>query len=499
MKNVKIVAMVGLRKKITNYWGQTTTRIFKNWVLFLTLISCLLCLVNFLVFAPGFYTFDSIEQLSQVVGKEQLSNWHPVAFVLVWKTLMGATGYISSMLLLQLFLVWSGLLIFAISVYRITGSRRSSFLTLLIGLSPFIYAISSTLLKDVHLAHALFVAIAVLIYAYSSSHRPVSEYTDSQKIVLFCLVGVLLVYAATMRHGAMVAFLPILFLLTNLLFKSRKNVYLVAVCLFFILILIPGLVDKSTPSEKVYLEYSVFVDDFVFVASADDIKQSTMSDSNKKYLLRVKAGCPARSTRISGSIIHCKEAHKKTYYQDFKDFAASDINGSIKETWVRIILKHPFSYIKYRTVSFIKLLFAEVPDVPWRPPTVSNDYGLNRQTGITFSFLANVYSFTLKNFGFVFRGWFWLTLNLLTLFYALYRRKDLAFFPLITGIASSGILYALQFFPVVMAYGYRYLYWVTLSGILCAVLLVLDLNRREVKKIGKKSKTTKHKRVAAQR
>lgn len=480
MKDVKIMAMAGMRKKIVGYWRQAIVRVYRNWISFLILISSVLCLVNFLVFAPGFYTYDSIEQLSQVIGVTPLSNWHPVAFVEVWKGLLSVTGHISSMLLFQLSLLWMGLLIIAVLAYKITNSRRISILVLLIGFLPYVYTISPSLLKDVHLAHALLISVAIIAYSYYLVIVSKAKLSYKKRLLMFSISVAFLIYASVMRHGPVVAFFPLVLVASTLISESRKIAYSIFAVVVGILLLAPGLVDRATPGEKVDLQYAIMVDDFVYVANTDDIKMADIKKGQKEYLLRVKAGCPLNSTRISGSILHCKGKHKETYYKDFKDFAASDQEGHVKRFWVKVLVRHPFAYLRYRAASFTKLLFAETADTAWRTPAAPNDIGVSAPDNRVLHYSRNLFRFVLLNFGFGFRGWFWLTVNLVVLVYAVLKRKSLAYYPLIIAIAASGVLYTLQFLPAVVAYGYRYLYWATLSGILSTVLLCLDLKSQKI-------------------
>lgn len=491
---IEFKAMYSLIKELGSRFDQFRVHVSKYWIFAMFVLVTLLCLVNFIVFEPGFYTYDSIEQLSQALGKAGVSNWHPVTFVLIWKWFIEVIGYGGFMLLLQLGLLWAGLLVLSVTAYKITNSKKLSALVLGIGLLPYVYTASSALLKDVHLAHALLLAVALIVYGYHLKITDRNKLTYRKRLMILSLSMVCLTYAALMRHGPAVAFFPIVLILASLVSNTRKAKYFLFTVLAALLLLTPGLVDGIVPGEKVNLGYSVLVDDFVYVASVEDIKNSTLKKPHKDYLLRVKAGCPIGSPRISGSILHCKEKQKKTYYQAYKNFATSDEDGSVKRLWIRIIAKHPIKYLRYRTVTFSKLLFAETADVPWRPAVVPNSLGLSRPDNIILNLLRNIYKFALQNFGFGFRGWFWLSLNLAVLSFAFLRRKKLAYYPLIAAVTTSGILYALQFFPAVMAYGYRYLYWVTLSGILSAVLLVLDVNKS--KRSDSEPKKTRRKAIA---
>lgn len=62
----------------------------QRWIAGLAAVAAVCCLGTVLVFAPGFLSPDSLDQLQQAEGSRPLTDWHPPVLSLVWRALIAA-------------------------------------------------------------------------------------------------------------------------------------------------------------------------------------------------------------------------------------------------------------------------------------------------------------------------------------------------------------------------------------------------------------------------
>lgn len=131
---------------------------------FIVALAVLGWLMNVAIFYPGYMSNDSINQLRQALGLDRPIDLFPPIMTIIWGVLIKLTGKISSMLFLQVGMLWTGLCLVAIYVYRHTQSRKLSIAVLGIALLPFIVDISGVIWKGNQMAFALLTVVAAILY-----------------------------------------------------------------------------------------------------------------------------------------------------------------------------------------------------------------------------------------------------------------------------------------------------------------------------------------------
>jgi hypothetical protein len=81
--------------------------------LLIYIISTTGFILSLLAFWPGLMEYDSFYQYGQATGKLPLNDWHPVSMTLLWRALIAIYDGPQLMLILQIFLYWTGFLYLA--------------------------------------------------------------------------------------------------------------------------------------------------------------------------------------------------------------------------------------------------------------------------------------------------------------------------------------------------------------------------------------------------
>lgn len=164
------------------------TRRLHSFCLLLVIITGLLTTV--VVFAPYYMSPDSVDQLAQ--GRSgRYGDWHPPVMSWLWGRLDRAVPGPTGMLVFHNLLFWSGLGLW-VALVAPRWNLIVKFLVLLaIGFFPPIFLILSTVWKDVGMAAAFLLALALLLYA--ERRRSLAS------LVLSLLV---LWYGVAVRHNA---------------------------------------------------------------------------------------------------------------------------------------------------------------------------------------------------------------------------------------------------------------------------------------------------------
>ena len=218
-----------------------------------------------IVFYPGYMSPDSISHLEQATGVSHLTDWHPPVMTRLWGFLIRVTGHISSMLIFQLMLLVAAMFTLSILVYRHTRNRAWALSVYIIVLLPNIMNIAGVIWKDVQMAFSLTLAV-LLIWFIISSKKSLG------RVAVYGIVGLallLILYAGTLRHNALFAVLPILFVLPSLLIKRPPVWSGLASVIIGLVVTIGVTIVINQPSEKTHPITAVQLDDIVHVANFD--------------------------------------------------------------------------------------------------------------------------------------------------------------------------------------------------------------------------------------
>ncbi|SHN85239.1 hypothetical protein SAMN05660350_03734 [Geodermatophilus obscurus] len=453
----------GLRGAVERSWPS------RHWTATLLVLGTVLWMGNGLAFYPGFMSFDSVMQLGQALDLSTVADWHPPVMTALWWLLMALTGgSVGSMLVAQLGLLWAGLTLLAVHVFRRSGRRLLSLLPLLLGVLPHVASMSAVIWKDGQLAFALLGAVVLLIFVRRGVDRA---------WVRWCAVAVavlLLAYAGAVRYNALPAIIPLLFLLTwpGMRRARRYRVALAAAVLAGALVATP-VIDAVRPVEETHPAASIMLDDVLHLYTVDQLRSADVSPPLRDYLVTLATTCPPE-TRDVNYTWRCANT-TGTIPSAFLTHA-----DELRDLYLRGIAEQPQDYAGFRLRVFGKFLHTPPEEVFVSWLTIGdNPYGLVFEPNPASRALETYVGVTARNFGFVYMPWAWLLAALVVLALGWRRRASAEHAGVVLALAASSVLYVVTYLPMVIGYDYRYVYWPTIAVSVAVVLLLLDRRTRE--------------------
>jgi hypothetical protein len=430
--------------------------------------------------APGIYSPDSVGQLREA----QLgvySDGHPPVMAGLWSLLLRVSGTAESLYWVQLGLLFSALVLFALA-FRRSDLPGAVWLLLPAACSPAILNFIGVLWKDVGLAVSL--AFCFACVALSRAAR-------AGQITTLLVVLVVSLYAVGVRHNAAPAVLPLLWLLLLPFFPRpgwRRNMGIATVAVIGTGLLLLGdrLVSyKLLEARQFHLEQAIELYDLAgisVISGADVIPEEAKRASFSPQALRA-AYSPISSSplifRPDPAISPPLQLTEKP--EDLKIF---------RQAWEHAIINYPWAYVSHRCAVFASLL-----RIGWQTPFFATvDYS---QQSATFEASVGVLgdpavksinvghpifghrvaaSLLMAFINWVavhthlFFGWLWLLVLGVTFVAAiLLRRRPLA--EVAIGLSASGLLYLLPYFFAAPSSDFRYLYWSIVAANLSAVIV----------------------------
>lgn len=424
----------------------------------LVVIGVLSFVANLLIFYPGYMSVDTANHLHQAKGIIPLTDLQPPIESLFWRSLIFVTGHASAMLIFQLGLLWLSLVLAACYVFSTTKSKKLSLLPIAIGFLPFVVNISGVIWSDNQMAFSLLLAVVLLLCM---------RWVKSKKgrIVLLCVMGALIFYAALVRYNALPAALPIIFLAAHqsgLLKTFRKQLIVTAIAAIFLAAMIPGLKALSG-AQHVTSTGGPMMDDVVHVLKASELAGLPMEAALKESLLRMQ-DCVIKKDIVIDAF-NCAT-------KDDRENILTKYPEGVRSAWNWMITHRPAQYLLYKAKVFAYVLFPAVGrGYIWQDGIVSNQLNLQpkfEQLGEIVKIY--VFNFGYKHFSYLYEPWFWLLANISLLYFSRRVVGRLRIFVVSLGLSS--VLYILTFIPTGIAADYRYIYWPVLAGLLGAILAV---------------------------
>lgn len=416
---------------------------------------CMLALLV-IVFYPGYMSPDSISHLEQATGVAHLTDWHPPVMTRLWGLLIGVTGHISSMLIFQLVLLVAAMFMLSILVYRHTRNRAWALSTYMIVLLPNIVNIAGVVWKDVQMAFSLTLAV-LLIWFIISSKKSLGR-TAKYGIVGLSLL--LILYAGMLRHNALFAVLPILFVLPRL-FTKRPPVWSgLASVIIGLVVTIGVTIVINQPSEKTHPITAVQLDDIVHVANLDGEHHGRWSMYKK-----IHDTCRDKTKDIMNSYIICTTASQREVLKNEHQGVFND--------WLSTILAHPIKYTLYRSATFSIFLFPQPERMYiFQPGIEQNQLGVAVKNEYAISGLsAYIKGGAQTNIPMIFQPWLYLVI-LMFIYYKSRRIRETQR-RFIRAVALSGLVYIMAYFPMAVAVDYRYIYWSVFAAILSGLFTII--------------------------
>ena len=410
-----------------------------------------------IIFYPGYMSPDSISHLEQGTGVAHLTDWHPPVMTRLWGVLIGITSHISSMLIFQLALIVAAMFMLSIIVYRYTCNRAWALSTYMILLLPNVVNIAGVIWKDVQMAFSLTLAV-ILIWFIISSKKPLGR---TAKYGIIGLALLLILYAGMLRHNALFAVLPILFVLPSLLTK-RFHVWSGFACVIIGLVVTIGATAViNQPSEKTHPITAVQLDDIVHVTNFDGEKYHGRWAMYKK----IHDTCRNTTKDIMSSYIVCTTAAQREVLKNEHQGVFND--------WLSTILAHPIKYTLYRSATFSIFLFPQPERMYiFQPGIEQNQLGVAVKNEYAISGLsAYIKGGAQTNIPMIFQPWLYLVI-LMFIYYKSRRIRETQR-RFIRAVALSGLVYIMAYFPMAVAVDYRYIYWSVFAAILSGLFTII--------------------------
>lgn len=411
-------------------------------------LMILFALFFYLAFYPGFMSADSISQLA-MSKTFRFSDWHPPVMSWVW----AVTGVFlpgpSGMLVLQLVMLWGAVYLWW-NNYR---ERPVAWIIFAVPFLPWIFNFSGVIWKDVELAFSLLLLSGLAL--------------RSPTLFNFLLAFVLVFYSVNLRHNAIFAVMPILFLLCYMWLRSRSwgkalviSSFTVILCVFL------GWIFsyKVLKAEKMSPSSYMMVDDLSYLSiksnksflpgvSIDEIKECALLEIGNNRLVGRTFCLPPLFFEPRGDIS----------------------GGGLKKIWLEQIIKNPLEYVKFRFAAFSYLLRNPTGDpyYIWHPGVDENELGIEYDPGHIALFAEDFVKGAAAYFPFFFKPYWWLLLSLLllplTFLFSDSRTVYTARFMLL-----SAACYIIGYFPVTPMADFRYVYWSVIAVSMSAVILLVD-------------------------
>ncbi|MCB0331124.1 MAG: hypothetical protein KDD70_15755, partial [Bdellovibrionales bacterium] len=401
----------------------------KNYdLLFWMLLSSIAWIIHF----PGFFSVDSSVQMNQAVSGEY-TVWHPPVMSFTWRYLNQLIAGPDGMFLIQYF-AYIFALLFVVRASKCSALYRSLLLIVCFLFPPFFIQFNM-IWKDSQHAAVFLLATSLLIYA------------EKFRILLIPALA-LLFYGVSIRHNAIVAFVPISFWVSLMVIRVdglKKHEKILKVLLASILqIALMSIGSRYLTSLLVTSQYpnplhAVFLYDLKAISLR--VEKPLLPD----YLLETEKYPDVGSIRTT--------FEPRWVNSDHSDLPGNEEQAEeLKDRWVSVLMDYPLSYLKARWGMYSELLGLARENVcePFFPHHFAVEDTLQSTLRrSTFSFLDAIQNSLL------FRGWFYvLLLGFICLLSFYFSGLSAGFF-----VAISGFLYATTYFSFTHSCSFRYFYW----------------------------------------
>lgn len=421
-------------------------------------------LIHCLIFYPGYMSFDSAYQYSQVVSGEW-NNISPIIMVSLWTLTDAIIPGPGGLYLLFQIIALLGLTLFMAQL-RLNHWLKICLL-LLIYFWPFNLMIMPHLWKDVGLMSFSFLALGCL-----------QVYKHHGRFSFFIMALLALLVSSMFRFEAILYLSPVAFYLVLLLLRRHNKpthfvkLLLLTMAVIFTSMLATQAITKLTDSKKITLWQTVALWDMARVSVK--INQQLLPAFTTGPGMTVKdlqrANVPWTNTHLFSKT--------KTGVNSGLGFPyTQQQNKGLFKAWLKMIQTHPLAYLSHRTEVAAELL--RVNDSTQKPIDIF--YTRNNQhfsDGHTFNNskintrIANWIDKHLNDF--YFKGWMYLLLHAMVLLLVLTKKKS----ELAVALCCSGIMSMMALTLLAPSAEQRYLIWLINSSLLS---LMLTLSKSPVK------------------
>jgi hypothetical protein len=422
----------------------------------LATVACGVALIAWAMW-PGVMSSDSFGQLAE--GRYQFySPAHPPIMAALWHYLDRALPGPGGMLLLQGVLLWSSL---AILTWLRLRRTRLGWAVLLIGLCPPVFVLAGHVWKDVQMAAALAISVALLAIARERAQP---------RVALLALPA--LFYATAVRHNGITATLPLIVACLLIALPERKPRWAVlagGVAIAALFMLLDGWLSLALcHGQKLPPTQSNFLHDLVGISQATGEKVLPPSLS-RVYPNLTEEQLRTQYMRESSEPIlftaHAMPTPDRAFVSD------------LRHAWLHAVAHHPSLWLAQRWTMMARQLGISSAEVwyPYhddvkekldaaRPDNVS--LGVHWHPSRFHTWLFSLMERGLKD-SILFRGWIYLLVAIAALVWAARKRR---LDTLAIALGASIFLYVMPLFVIAPVPDFRYVYWPVVAGLLTPVI-----------------------------
>jgi len=421
---------------------------------FAILALCSLFVLNFLASYPGGMTSDSVDQFAQSLTFNFVS-YHPSLMAMLWSLFNYIYPGPQTMLFFHLAMFWTGVGF----LYFADNSNKYRWMYLLLPFLPNVLSQSSYIWKDIGFSMSFFLVASVSIYfLYRNKIAPFAA------TITFILILPFVFYSISVKFQAQFIIWIILFFMLASLYKTRVIINVIGTVFFSVLLLTANFIVTNKLSINGHGEQ---VRQFFDIAA---IAQEINDDSAMPKYVKEYPGYNFETLKKNfthkwiGPLVYPED---KVYVNTLDPQKLADLQS----TFMKLVLNHPFIYLKHRIINFADMLYNVTADKNFakgadldRLAEIVNTPELNTikihhfQNGHLRQFFVKFFSLFPKplksnaiSFGF---------LCFLTIY--LMRRFTIenTEFKILTFVVVASLAFTVTLFFTIMADDYRYYYLV---------------------------------------
>ena len=414
------------------------------------------CACYAIAFYPGALNFDSAYQWWQARGHET-SNVHGIGMTLLWRVSERLAHGPGPIFLLQIGLLWCGLLLIAAAL-PLANAWRVLFL-LGAAASPIVFVLFSAVVSDAVLMGLLCCAIGATLW----------KGPGRGSRALFLLTIALLLVAVLVRKNAILGVVPLAILAADreLFAASRRRVLLVGLSVVGLLYASSLLLERTVDRRVTMFAATALWDLAAISIAVDELllppathpAETSLADLQRDFAVYANTTIFAGP---SGLIEPCLDAE-------------DPLNAEILRSWIAAVLAHPYAYLAHRWQVTRGLFGSKHADWPRELVYFSgttqyrDNPALPASTGkIREWFLAQFEAWRSSE---VFAAWPYLLLGALAIL-IVWRRRDSALAKVALATATSGLVYAAPLPFIAPSMELRYVGWPCLAGIISLAIAI---------------------------
>lgn len=416
-------------------------------------LTALLVWTIWTTFAPGFMSNDSVMQY-QTALSQHYTDSHPAIMSYVWHVSQSLMEGPQGLLALHILLLVTAIFVWDAEL----ANRRGRVLIPAMFFLPWILNFAGVLWKDVGMAFALLIAAGLML--------------NRKRSWQLALLGLpFLYYAFAVRHNAILATAPLIFVVSYTYLRKYKiaSAFVLTLVVSIALWLITSAISYGVlKAEKRHLETFLMGDDIAMISAKTGtetlpwVKKDDLIECTKPRILYERAICfIGRGYDPSGSLV-VGIPHETTH-----------------EMWKDAVLAHPLLFAAIRYDAFLYFLRSPqmAPAYVWQPGIMHNSMGISLSNPEHAELLEHyIISSQSGIFAELFKPYTWLTLTLLLLLLSACMAPSPSRTQIVALNLSALGCYA-SLLAAVPSVDFRYAYWCIIATNLSIIILLASIKR----------------------